>query len=509
MMDRNWSHMTVHGRVDCAEADLKQWLGRGDFGAILDCAGHFVIVATDSHHSDVVIISSRSGLIKYFYSPHLSGRQFHHGPSVHSVVTSADLPWGWDYDALADYFALGHPLGARSLNRDVQRVPMGAVLRFSASAQGVEVTSYPDPQRNKQGGGRGAVEQALDALVQTAKRLPDEIDLSMSGGFDSRVLLAALLAAGKRPRLIVSGARSSFDRDISEAIAKGCDLPLEAVVVSQADLLGAANHVALSSDGQLPLSHVAGLVHCQVLARPGVPLLMGFNGEFARSYYTPQPAGKWLHLINRPPAEAVDVLIDRIQPPFLPDEMAAVSQGLAQALSEEAIRSRLKKEIYALNAENAAETLDEFYLSHYGRHKSGADLSFLTSINIDWNVPFFDFKWINSIRNLDFSYKHGDLFHRKAVSILSKKLDRFPYESDLKFSSKKQHIYDQYIDQNIFKIKFTSEEPFIRNADPEFLEKDTLYKIFKSQNDHGLRPHIFFSLFTLLRWRDLTRNAIQ
>jgi asparagine synthase (glutamine-hydrolysing) len=51
--------------------------------------------------------------------------------------------------------------------------------------------------------------------------------LGFSGGYDSRLLLAAALKAGVRPRLFVGGAAGSADVRVAKAVAAGLDLDLE------------------------------------------------------------------------------------------------------------------------------------------------------------------------------------------------------------------------------------------------------------------------------------------
>jgi hypothetical protein len=55
----------------------------------------------------------------------------------------------------------------------------------------------------------------------------DSMLLGLSGGYDSRLLLAAALKAGVRPRLFVGGDAASADVRIAKAVAAGFDLSLE------------------------------------------------------------------------------------------------------------------------------------------------------------------------------------------------------------------------------------------------------------------------------------------
>ena len=78
--------------------------------------------------------------------------------------------------------------------------------------------------------------ERLDALVtETRRAFGDQVNLLFSGGYDSRLLLALLLAAGIRPRLTVFGRPGELDREVAQQVAKGDGLDFNPVDKSQVE----------------------------------------------------------------------------------------------------------------------------------------------------------------------------------------------------------------------------------------------------------------------------------
>lgn len=64
---------------------------------------------------------------------------------------------------------------------------------------------------------------------EIAAAFPGAVNTALSGGFDSRLIVAGLLASGAVPRLFVYGAPRSADATIAKAVAAAVDLPISAV----------------------------------------------------------------------------------------------------------------------------------------------------------------------------------------------------------------------------------------------------------------------------------------
>jgi asparagine synthase (glutamine-hydrolysing) len=138
-----------------------------------------------------------------------------------------------DEQAAAEYVLLGAPHSDNTVARGITTLPLAHAFdlmqghirsRFSPGNWiGTAVPSSFDE----------AVDEA-DAVLRTvfkeiAAAFPARVRTALSGGFDSRLIVAGLLACGKRPELFVYGGPGSDDIPIARSVAAGVGLPLDVI----------------------------------------------------------------------------------------------------------------------------------------------------------------------------------------------------------------------------------------------------------------------------------------
>jgi asparagine synthase (glutamine-hydrolysing) len=141
-----------------------------------------------------------------------------HGTDLFDVVRRARLPWRWNEEALRSLVYQLHTVGEETLHRDVIRVPAGSVGRIDGNRLELE---RRETLRRAFEGPPSTVEQAAGALQAVLAEVAGERPLlPLTGGLDSRTLLAALLVAGVRPVLWTIGGPEASDRRIASAVAR-------------------------------------------------------------------------------------------------------------------------------------------------------------------------------------------------------------------------------------------------------------------------------------------------
>lgn len=80
----------------------------------------------------------------------------------------------------------------------------------------------------------GAATRAIEAhlgavFAEVVSAFPGRVSAALSGGFDSRLIVAGLLAHGERPRLFVYGNPASGDAPVAREVAQAEGLPIEVV----------------------------------------------------------------------------------------------------------------------------------------------------------------------------------------------------------------------------------------------------------------------------------------
>jgi asparagine synthase (glutamine-hydrolysing) len=189
------------------------------------------------------------------------------------------LTWG----ALA---LMGFAVASRTVLADVQRVPAGCDLILTDGRARIE---QRDEAVSEPGGdGASAVRDAVGQLLDAH---PD-LGLELSGGLDSRVMLAALPRDQRKGRVALT-IGSAGDADVVVARQLATRFGLEHHVVEPAtgphDPVEALRAVIASGRAR---EHASDALGARVLddvegQAPVGPRLTGVNGEFVRGFYYP------------------------------------------------------------------------------------------------------------------------------------------------------------------------------------------------------------------------------
>ena len=128
----------------------------------------------------------------------------------------------------------------------------------------------------------------VDLLCKEVSRCvgPSPAVLSASGGFGSRVLLATLLAGGRKPELVVQGSSSSTDRIVVEAIGRRFGLKVHGIELTTKNYRSTADKICRATNGTKPAAHWHSYIYP---AKSGLAennrCFVGANGEFVRTYF--------------------------------------------------------------------------------------------------------------------------------------------------------------------------------------------------------------------------------
>ena len=162
----------------------------------------------------------------------------------------------WNYTAVGDLFAVGHTLDDDTLT---ESRPYSAPIIKEA---------------------RGDLTALTVSILKESITNQGDTVLSASGGFDSRLLLAALLHLGIRPRLLVCGPRGNFDRDVVEEIGRKFSLEVIAVELCAQDYVDHAERIVALTGGAKTARHWHTFLYpLKAGLDPGCNIVVGTNGE--------------------------------------------------------------------------------------------------------------------------------------------------------------------------------------------------------------------------------------
>lgn len=506
--------ITVYGHCARTEAEIRKTIEADRAADLVDASGNFVIVCTDGQ-SDV-IVSARTGVVGYYLAAGGKGIRPGHGPDVATAARNAGLVQRWNYEAVADYLIFTYPLGTSTLHPQVTRVPAGAVVRISAD--GVRIERVAVPEADAGGRALSSPEAAMEALLAAvAADASGGCALSMSGGLDSRLLLAALLTLGHRPHLLISGIPRSFDVVVATSIGRRLGLPVSVVSASEDDVIAGLPEIAEVSNGLIPAGNWAGLAHVRSARPGGDPLMFGFNGEIARGYYTPQ-AGYQIPAVacSVPRAGRPVLLGNRFESPFTAQEQRLLHPELRAALEPGAVAGRLRAALGAGRERGAFALADRLFVEHYGRQKMGNDLAVIAKY-ADWRAPLFAPGFIRAALSLPLRSKLGSRFHRYAIDRLCPQLLDYPDEGyGRRLRSRPPARYwlrgpapsrlPFYLDHAIFTSpRLLDSLTAHAEALSGLAEPELLTALRAEQETAPRRPHAVFALQALALWHDAAR----
>jgi hypothetical protein len=191
---------------------------------------------------------------------------------------------------VAAFLSLGYPVGAATPFRGVRA--LGAQQRLTITGGRAVAAAAPE-----QGAGAGSHEQVADALADAVRPLGEAgapVELSLTGGKDSRLIAAALTAAKVPFTARTHGFAGHPDVIVAAMIASR--LGVEHVVTEpraatpeqapdEADLLARLRSAVLVSDGMLSAFENVGRPDPQVTTEP--VQTGGHGGELLRGGYAP------------------------------------------------------------------------------------------------------------------------------------------------------------------------------------------------------------------------------
>ncbi len=318
---------------------------------------------------------------------------------------------------VAAFLSLGYPVGAATPFRGVRA--LGAQRQLTVTGGRPVVTAARD-----EGAGAGSSEQVAAALVEAVQPLGERgvpVELSLTGGKDSRLIAAALTAAKVAFQARTHGFASHPDVIVAAMIASR--LGLEHVVTEprpaapqqapdEADLLARLRSAVLVSDGMLSAFENVGRPDPQVTTEP--VQTGGHGGELLRGGYAPaawsdrQPARAWSEARG---AELFRRMVTRRLSLLRP---AAAGEYLASLAPFAATLPR-----------GPLRALDDFYLvNRAGRWSAAARQAYL--IREPLVQPFFADRVVRAARAVPLWDRITDRLHRDVLAALCPDLLELP-----------------------------------------------------------------------------------
>jgi asparagine synthase (glutamine-hydrolysing) len=178
---------------------------------------------------------------------------------VKALLQAPHLDRRLDWGAVADFFQFGHLLGGETFFEGVELLPPASLVVYERSklSRGRYWTlSHPDNYERKSC--RDYNDRIYDVLFRAVERsfLPGErCGVSLTGGMDSRWILACLTAVGAETRAFTYSKKTSDDLRIAKEVAEAVGVPHTTLPMPEDYLIRYADAIIYITDGMFSIVH--------------------------------------------------------------------------------------------------------------------------------------------------------------------------------------------------------------------------------------------------------------
>ena len=274
----------VHPDLSISEIPgwVAQVVAEGHYGRLKELLGYFVIIVEEPRHRRLSIVSDILGVRALFYR--LEKHRLIFGSDAWMLrragLTSGEIDW----DAVSSWIVYGCNFTDRPVFADLQRLEAGSVVVFEEDSR--KVISYIHfPASDRMLSQQEAAEQVHAILQPVCKTIFSQypkVNVALSGGYDSRYLLALALEANATIDKVITVSFTKEEGEIAARVASTLGVQLETLPVenSEWDLYDSVYH--FTPDG-FPISKF--VTQCLAERYPGVPMLNGYlGGPLLRGY---------------------------------------------------------------------------------------------------------------------------------------------------------------------------------------------------------------------------------
>lgn len=275
--------LQLHGYCPMASTEILKFVNGG--GDLSQVPGDFVLY--DSSVTAGFAVTSFLSAIPFYYAISKSDELFI-GDNVFEVAKRAKLSWTWNERSIRCLALYGHTLNEDTLCEGVHRLPASSRLSRQKGEWVVEPISSSPFLWDRNARQEEAILDLTDALDQCVGNA-SMVHLSLSSGYDSRLLLALCLNRGIVPSISVMGNRDSTDVVIASDICRRIDLPIQVIRLDASDYLRLGSSIAYATSGVKTSINWHTYLYCMGKDFSDGIHLVGSNGEFARSFFFDKP----------------------------------------------------------------------------------------------------------------------------------------------------------------------------------------------------------------------------
>jgi len=269
----------AHPEIDYA--DIPKWCIKIDaekcYNEFKNLVGTFVIIIDEPRQNRLTFVTDILGIRPMFLGKHENRIVF--GSDVWSIHQAGLTSGVIDYDAVSSWISYEYNCTDNSIFSDFRRLPAGSLVKIQNNKYIAQQYAEIKPNYQLQTSSMEKIVEDLHDIVSSTIMMllanNPKMSLALSGGYDSRYLLALSSSFGQSSIDCVTVESTDEEVQIARQVAATLDVPLSIHPVSGSvwDLYDQVYH--FTADG-FPISKF--VTYCIAQQYPQIPLIDGFLG---------------------------------------------------------------------------------------------------------------------------------------------------------------------------------------------------------------------------------------
>jgi asparagine synthase (glutamine-hydrolysing) len=391
-----------------------------------DLNGSFVLALWNFNENSLTIANDRFGLRPLYYF--LNDDLFVFASEMKSILTFQQVKRQMDVQALAQFFGLNFIMEDRTWFEGIKTLSPASILEFKEGSLSRRCYWSLKLAEKEQGfSQKDALERAHFLVKQAVSRqIKDDAPkmLSLSGGLDSRTILAAAAQLGYRVPTFTFGVSGCSDGELAHRIAEVLGADNRFFPLSPEYLEKWSTHGVWLTEGMNNCVNFHGVEFVPEIRKRASVVLNGFMGGELFGFLSLSNArllfragsGKWIRS-----------LFHRISGPFSEAELGRLFRGRYYSQIRGVPFESFAK---SMEASPFHSPLDRFYDF---RLRMQSVKSFLYGLVLDndlleYRVPFCDYDLVDFASALPPRQKAMAFFHRRLITEKFPPLGSVPYQ---------------------------------------------------------------------------------